>query len=178
MRMKEHVIVKYNPMYYDRNGVYTKDEWTSFCDIGKVFDGERFSLDEYTKVETNYIEFILECLRLTDCDYLSIDWNWGYEKKFFRYIIKNETYKFDPNFDESKCLSLICKIENQKRVSIHNAIFFIKLMLRESFNVCFYNKKKKIKFYMGYEYYLHFFTCLNKDVVKGIAEKYNLYLVW
>ena len=40
MRIEERVIVKYNPKYYDAKGVYTKDEWTDFSDIGKEFEGE------------------------------------------------------------------------------------------------------------------------------------------
>ena len=32
-----HEIVKYSPQKYNRNGVYTADEWTSRDDIGKRF---------------------------------------------------------------------------------------------------------------------------------------------
>ena len=30
-----HEIVKYSPEYYDENGVYQRNEWTAFSDIGK-----------------------------------------------------------------------------------------------------------------------------------------------
>ena len=42
-----HEIVKYSPQKYNRNGVYTADEWTSRDDIGKYFDGKLFTLEEY-----------------------------------------------------------------------------------------------------------------------------------
>lgn len=33
--MNWHEIVKYSPQKYDSNGIYTADEWTSRCDVGK-----------------------------------------------------------------------------------------------------------------------------------------------
>lgn len=177
MRKKERVIAKYNPKYYNEKGIYTKDEWTDFCDIGKEFEGKRLSLEEYMEVENNYIAFLLECLNFGNCHSLTIDWSqWGYEKKFFRKCVKSICKK-DPNFDESECLTFIHKIESKKRVSIPIAMFLFKLMLRYAFNLSLSNGKRSIKFYMGYEYYLHFFTCIEYETLKEIARKYNLY-VW
>ena len=31
-----HEIVKYHPEFYDDNGRYLKEEWTSFDDVGRV----------------------------------------------------------------------------------------------------------------------------------------------
>ena len=76
MRMKERVIVKYNPKYYDIQGVYTKDEWTDFSDVGREFEGKRLSIEEYLVVENNFIAFVRECVELVGCKYLTIDWNW------------------------------------------------------------------------------------------------------
>lgn len=33
--MAWHEIVKYCPQNYNSDGVYTADEWTSRCDVGK-----------------------------------------------------------------------------------------------------------------------------------------------
>ena len=44
--MNWHEIVKYSPQKYDSNGVYTANEWTSRCDVGKKFDGKLFTLKE------------------------------------------------------------------------------------------------------------------------------------
>lgn len=51
-----HEIVKYSPQKYNRNGVYTADEWTSRDDIGKYFDGKLFTLEEYLNIEKHYIK--------------------------------------------------------------------------------------------------------------------------
>ncbi|NIG55390.1 hypothetical protein [Chitinophaga sp. Cy-1792] len=52
-------ITKYNPRYRNANGAYTKNEWTSFCDIGKSFDGVELTPAEYFRTEAHYIASIL-----------------------------------------------------------------------------------------------------------------------
>lgn len=34
-------IVKYVPDGYDEYGVYRRDEWTDYSDVGKTFDGKK-----------------------------------------------------------------------------------------------------------------------------------------
>ena len=50
--LKMHEIVKYPPQNYI-NGIYEKDEWTDYSDIGKVFDDKLFTLEEYLSVRTD-----------------------------------------------------------------------------------------------------------------------------
>ena len=177
MRIEERVIVKYNPKYYDAKGVYTKDEWTDFSDIGKEFEGKRLSLEEYLEEENNFIAFVKECLELAECHYLTTNWSWENDQKYFKKSIKS-ICKLDPNFDESECLTLVQEIDAKKRISTSIAMYLFKLMLRYAFNASLSNRKRKIKFYMGYEYYLHFFTSIDRETLKKIASKYNLYVVW
>ncbi len=177
MRIKERVIAKYNPKYYDAKGVYTKDEWTEFSDIGREFEGKRLSLEEYLVVENHFIAFVEDCLDIAGCRYLTIDWSWEYEKKVFRDRIKG-VCKLDPNFDESECMTLIHEVEEKNRIPIPIAMYLFRLMLRYAFNLSLSNRRRKIKFYMGYEYYLHFFTCIESETLKEIAGKHNLYVVW
>ena len=178
MRMKERVIVKYNPKYYDIQGVYTKDEWTDFSDVGREFEGKRLSIEEYLVVENNFIAFVRECLELIGCKYLTIDWNWwNGDKKSYRDSIKSNC-KLDPNFEETEYLALFNEVEVKNRVSIPKSMCLFRLMLRCSLGISLSNRKRKIKLYMGYEYYLHFFTCIDSEVLSEKARKYNLYLVW
>jgi hypothetical protein len=57
--MKEFTVVKYKPEFYV-DGIYTKEEWISRYDIGDTFDGKLFEIDEYQRVEDNYVNFIKE----------------------------------------------------------------------------------------------------------------------
>jgi hypothetical protein len=66
--MHGYRITKYNPTYRDYQGRYLKDEWISFSDIGKVFEGEILTLDQYLRAENAYIEAIflfMDCLNIT-----------------------------------------------------------------------------------------------------------------
>lgn len=69
-----HEIVKYSPKNYDDNGVYIKDEWSSRSDIGAVYDGKPFTLEEYLDVEQRYVNVVLSIMRATNCKYMTIQY--------------------------------------------------------------------------------------------------------
>ena len=56
-------ITKYNPEYRNASGAYTRDDWTSYSDIGCTYAGRTLSLHEYQEVETTYIEVTVGFLR-------------------------------------------------------------------------------------------------------------------
>ena len=56
--MKQFRITKYDPQFRDAAGVYTRDEWTSYSDIGK-----NVSREEYEKIESAYIETAVRFLK-------------------------------------------------------------------------------------------------------------------
>ena len=69
--MINYRISKYNP-WFRVNGIYTKEEWTSIGDVGKCFDGKRFTFDEYIAIENNYVVFVDRIIQLTKTDLLKI----------------------------------------------------------------------------------------------------------
>ena len=52
----EYRVTKYNPNYRHVKGHFLKEEWTSFDDIGRVFDGEMLTLEKYKNVESAYLQ--------------------------------------------------------------------------------------------------------------------------
>lgn len=44
--MYEYRITKYNPAFRKSNGAFSKDEWTSYSDVGGTFSGVALSLDD------------------------------------------------------------------------------------------------------------------------------------
>ena len=54
----EYRITKYNPANRDINGFYPVDDWTQYSDIGKTFRGEKFTRQEYLRVEELYLAAI------------------------------------------------------------------------------------------------------------------------
>lgn len=65
-------ITKYNPLYRDSNGIYCKNEWTSYSDIGKVFDGIELTSNEYNRYENLYINAIIILMDYNKVDKLCV----------------------------------------------------------------------------------------------------------
>ena len=66
-------ITKYNPDFRDSNGYYTLvEEWTCPSEIGKVINGNEFTLDEYLRIEAAYIDTVIQFLNANNLDSLRI----------------------------------------------------------------------------------------------------------
>ena len=55
-------IVKYAPENYDERGIYRKNEWLMVSDIGKVYDGKRFTREEYLETEDKYAQAVIRVI--------------------------------------------------------------------------------------------------------------------
>ena len=56
-------VTKYNPAFGTENGHYTLiEEWTCPSEIGKSFNGGKFTLREYLQVEDAYVNTVLKFL--------------------------------------------------------------------------------------------------------------------
>jgi hypothetical protein len=49
--VNEYRVTKYNPVFRDRSGAYTKAEWTCFKHIGQTYSGVLLTAEEYERVE-------------------------------------------------------------------------------------------------------------------------------
>lgn len=65
-------VSKYDPKFRI-NGIYTKEEWTDFSDIGKEYNNQIFTEEEYQKIESRYISVVTKVFKYRKWDYLTID---------------------------------------------------------------------------------------------------------
>jgi len=65
-------ITKYDPAYRNAAGAYLKDEWTSVSDIGRSFDGESLTVEEYRSVEDAYVSTALSFLSEANLNCLNV----------------------------------------------------------------------------------------------------------
>lgn len=56
--MHQYRVTKYDPQYRV-NGVYTRDEWTCFSNVGRSFGGVCFTMSDYERAEQQHIDFLL-----------------------------------------------------------------------------------------------------------------------
>lgn len=71
MRYK-YRITKYDPAKRNFDGIYTVDEWTSFSDIGKIFQNQPLTRLRYLKTEKAYLQAILLLLQESDIHTLTL----------------------------------------------------------------------------------------------------------
>lgn len=68
--MRHWRITKYNPLYRDNRGAYKKDEWISYDDIGRTFDGVVLSKNTYEEMEARYIAAAMHFVGEAQLEYL------------------------------------------------------------------------------------------------------------
>lgn len=146
---KTHEIVKYTPEGYDESGVYRRDEWADYSDVGKTFGGKTLNLEEYLEVENHYIECALEIITQSQCKYLTIASVWDFDDIGYRY---------------------------KERIPIERVSKVLRHMLRSELRCVLVNLKHKVMVYIGYDYYMHVHCPLQYEVLQEIVSSHDLYL--
>jgi len=126
--MIEYRVTKYDPALRDIGGAYALPEWSSFTDIGCMFNGSPLSEAEYLQVENAYIVSALEFLRESGISSLAVR--------------ELENHRGAPlTFGEGSNLSL-----DQLKTALSRILreeFWCKLEGRDSF------------IHIGYDYYMY-----------------------
>lgn len=143
--MKSYRITKYNPSKRI-DGKYLIDEWTSFSDVGKVFNGSVLKLDEYATVESSYIEFLFNIMKYCNVENIKI------------------------------CqLEKMSKVQwkDQQIITLFQVKSFIQDCLREK---CWAKLEAENFFiHFGYDYYVYIGTSVDDKKIKTLAQYYNLF---
>ena len=146
MKIFCYKISKYNPKNY-KDGAYQLDEWTDFSDIGKVFESGIFTMEEYLKVEKNYIDFILNVVK---------------EKKINSFLIK-ELEDYDNVIWQNMQNISIVQLEQLLRDCLRNRCWC--KIFSEKFCLCF-----------GYDFYIHICCDMTTEPMSKICNEFSLFL--
>lgn len=126
---------KYDPKYRTGDLVYTKDEWTSYHDIGKSFGGKIFTLEDYVQVEEKYVQTLNELFAICKSQRVQVN----NLEKYFEPIELNDVFK---SLSEGEYYKLN-EIEDIIRLCIREYCW-CELSLSNCINIKF-----------GYDYYIH-----------------------
>jgi hypothetical protein len=145
-------VTKYNPQYRDTNDVYTREEWTSFSDINKVFQGKLFSLNEYLLVEEKYIKAVKTILK---------------EKNIKNLKIRDlEIYSEDLNLN----------LKEGDSIGSLNLNEVMKMILRENI-WCKLVSDDYFEIHFGYDYYMYFVSNeISNRVIESVKEIEGLFV--
>ncbi len=137
-------------MYRDELGRYLRDDWVSYREIGRKFNNEVFTLDEYLEVENNYIQAIIQFMK---CN------------KVTSFQVTKIERGFDPAEDADSTQDMINvykNIKNRSFLSEEELGNVCKLILR-NYLWCLLRNDKNMEVRFGYDYYMYI---LSKSVCK------------
>ncbi len=145
--MNKYKISKYS-FQYIIDGKYSKDDWTDYSDIGKMFGGKVLNEQEYIYVENNYISCIMNILHQAEVNALVV--------------------KELENYDNLQW-------ENNQSLSSEILPVIFRDCLRNKCWCKFDAKDAYIHF--GYDYYVYIGTVLPFETIEKICNKYELFCI-
>lgn len=140
-------ISKYDPKYRV-NGIYTKEEWTDYSDIGNIFDGHMFTFEDYLRIERNYLDAI--------------------------YLIINSCQMADFVIDSLELYDETSQWEKNMKVCKNEVSRIITDCLR---NKCWCRlKSNEYYIHFGYDFYVYLSVPLKINVIKRVCKMYGLFV--
>ena len=160
--MNYYRITKYDPRNRNEDGHYLLDEWTCPSDVGDEFNGVTFSKEDYFKIESKYIDAIMNLLdsqSIKNLRVVSLEMNYW------------EQYLLDPDNkwlleDSFQSIELF---EN-KSLNIDEIKIVIKMILRNCI-WCRLEIDGQLNVIFGWDYYMYVENSnLSNTVLKSIEE--------
>ncbi len=167
MNMKKYRITKYDPRYRDGQGRYLRDEWTSWCDIGRYFEDRVFTKDDYITWENRYIQAVEKILRDRNIEELHI-----VDLEIPDVFSNNTKSLAEKELNLSEGASELYEmIVSGKRAILANDISDVMELLLRDFIWCRLCHGSETEIYTGYDYYMYYNgTELTEPVIKNIAD--------
>lgn len=146
-----YAISKYDSAYRI-DGIYTRDEWTDYSEIGKKCGDHRLTKEEYLAVENRYLSTVANLLDLLGVQQMKVR--------------NPEVYGFWGRLRGS--LKLFPSTRDQKGI-----LAFLRGCLRNQYWGELVHPA--ITLYTGYDFYLHLICDLPAEVLSGIVSQNNLF---
>ncbi len=162
--MKKYRISKYNPKYRNKKGEFLLDTWTSYSDIGKKYNGNILTLNEYLSVENKYINIILFILKQKKINKVKIE-----ELEINFSISELERLLKDEGLSLIKKEKLIFNsISNGNVYNMEVLPYIIRLILRDCLWCKLIDLNLKCYIEFGYDLYVY----INCDHIGKILIEY------
>lgn len=167
MNMKKYRITKYDLRYRDEYGHYTRDEWTSWCDIGRTFEDRVFTKDDYITWENRYIRAIEKILHDRNIEELHI-----VDLEMPDVFAENTSSLAEKGLNLSEGASELYEmLVSGKRAILANDISAVMELLLRDFIWCRLCHGSETEIYTGYDYYMYYNgTELTASVIKSISD--------
>jgi len=156
-------ITKYDPKKRNSQGWFLEDTWISYGDIGRSYQSEKLTYDEYVRVENLYINAIVQFMMSLNVSHLQV-----------KYLENHGSINEDPSVDKTEVMFVNTLKENDL-LSLEQVKMVSKLILRGYF-WCKLISKHKMFVHFGDDYYMFIGSRSEcKDTLEAI-RKSGLYV--
>ena len=165
-------MIKYRISKYNPKNKNLQNTWSSYSDIGKIYNGKIFTVEEYLLMEKNYINLILFILKENNIKNIKL------EKLEIVFSIQelNKMLNDSGLFLSLEDINLINNLKNNKIFTFYELPRLIRLILRECFWGVLVSKNSKCIIEFGYDYYMYI-SGINLKIPKIVYLKnLNLYI--
>lgn len=165
-RLTAKSITKYNPIYRDRDGLYTKNEWIGFFQVGKTINGKKLTLEDYLQVEEKYIQSAIAFFLFHGCKEIVLN-----------NVEKNGPFQSKLSAD-GELLTVYNVLKDRMIITIEDLGIIIKLILREYiWAELFSIESDLVAIRFGYDFYMYVNS--DKDLGTFFKDVHNTGLfVW
>lgn len=154
-------VSKYNPSNRDKAGAFLGDEWVIAQQIGEVFNGKKFTRDDYLDMENRYVSAALEYFKATGLKNLQIK---DLQSSFHTppHLEKHDLV-MDIDFTEGQVLGII-EISQ-----------VLRMLLREITNgqLCM---PDRFFIHVGWDYYMYIGSYTDLPEAKNKTEQLGLFV--
>ncbi|WKA60313.1 hypothetical protein QWY16_09480 [Planococcus shenhongbingii] len=152
-RIKSIRVTKYDPKNRDANGHYILvDEWTSISDVGRSYEGQVFTMEQYRTIEEKYIQAVEVLIRKTGTTHLKL------------LSLENHSNETDLDLAEGKTIPRRL-VKEVVRMILQEKVWS-KLVAKNQFEIHF-----------GYDYYMYFIgESLTDEVIEEFRKIDGLYV--
>lgn len=169
--MYKYSITKYNPLFRDDENRYLKDDWTAISDIGKTFDEEKLTIEDYKKTEDSYISAIHLIIDYLCLPYLKVDDVMrSFSFEMFQDLIKDYRELYN-----EEMLEYYSNVKNKDNLNKNNIDVFCRFLLREDIGAKVYYPRR-MKVFIGYDYLMGVHMSKPLDPLIPLIEKMGLFV--
>jgi hypothetical protein len=151
-------ITKYDPKKRNSQGWFLEDTWISYGDIGRSYQGKKLTYNEYVRVESLYINAIVQFMISLNISHLQV-----------KYLENHGSINEDPSVDRAEVV-FVNAIKENDLLSLEQVVMVSKLILRGYF-WCQLISKYKMFVDFGHDYYMYIGSRSEcKDAIQKIRE--------
>lgn len=160
-------VTKYNPKYRDEEDVYHNDEWTSCHDIGKLFNGNEFTANDYLAIENAYINAVLSFMQNINVTSFKVK---CLEKYNDNIVSQNTTLVYT-----NEMIKLYVELHENSILGVDNIQNLCRLLLREQL-WCKLENDNRMFVHFGYDYYMYIGCLLKPENITDLIQGTGLFM--